>query len=108
MNQFFLVAHIISAIGILISVVYYVLDIVQFRRLENLVQTPRPIAPPITTRETSRKYVSRYRSKMIQRQLINEINRINGKLRVKMSTERYELFYNSHGDLRLRTVLEPK
>ncbi|XP_058455328.1 uncharacterized protein LOC131432813 [Malaya genurostris] len=105
MHSFFLLSYAVSVLGLLLSLVYWIMDSLRYRTLSRIAAFRQRSFPAGEERTLTRKYVSRYRTKMFQRKLINEINRINAnKLRIKPSQERYELYYDSEGTIRLRTT----
>ncbi|XP_038106199.1 uncharacterized protein LOC119765970 [Culex quinquefasciatus] len=107
MNCFFFYSYLIYFIGFLISLSYYIKDILQYRRLGNLITSRRAIiqpAAPIERRQPARKYVSSHRHKMLRRRWINVVNRLSGKLRIKPPRERYELYFDSDGEIGIRTI----
>uniref|UniRef100_A0A1Q3G030 Putative conserved secreted protein n=1 Tax=Culex tarsalis TaxID=7177 RepID=A0A1Q3G030_CULTA len=107
MNSFFLCLYLIYCIGYLISLSYYIKDVLQYRRLGNLIISRREAVQPeapTERRQPIRKYVSSHRHKMLRRRWINVVNRINGKLRIKPLRERYELYFDSDGEIGLRTI----
>ncbi|XP_055629635.1 uncharacterized protein LOC129770679 isoform X2 [Toxorhynchites rutilus septentrionalis] len=108
MYNLYLVFYVTSFVGILVTLGYCVCDILQCRRLGHLYSIRRTaITRPPTEQsreQPTRKYVSRYRTKMFQRRLINEINRITPKLRIKAPRERYELYYDVEGEIRVRCI----
>ncbi|XP_021693632.1 uncharacterized protein LOC110674144 [Aedes aegypti] len=103
MPNLLLVSYSLSLLGMFLGSVYGTVDAFQRHRASDLRTIGRVRHNRMALRNgPTRKFGNSYRSKMFRRRLMNEVNRINTKLRIRAPKERYQLYYDAEGNIRVQ------
>ncbi|XP_062703184.1 uncharacterized protein LOC134285761 [Aedes albopictus] len=102
MHNLFLVSYSLSCFGLFLGTLYG--TVLKRHRITDLRTIRRARHARTELRNSpTRKFCNIYRAKQFRRRLMNEVNQINTKLRIRTPRERYQLYHDAQGEIRVRS-----